>query len=227
MSGASSFHGDVPSMAATNLIDGSMYWRLCQIGPDHWDNEGGFVYRRSDPRPPDVVAIEALASIAVPAPVPSTSPGLGLPQVVGLPTWLWIDPTTWTPLQASVDAGGFTVTATVTPTSVRWDMGEPDAEPRICDGPGTAYDLGRPDDLQHSDCTYTYRWASDTLTDTHDTPDTRYHATVTTTWAVTWHTSDGQTGVLADIARSTPFSLRVTEIQAAICHNNPTRCDHD
>ncbi len=39
--------------------------------------------------------------------------------------------------------------------------------------------------------------------------------------------SDGQTGVLADITRTTPFSLHVTEIQAAICHNNPTGCDHD
>ena len=145
-----------------------------------------------------------------------------------MPTWLWIDPTTWAPLDASVDAGGFTVTATVTPTSVRWDMGEdPDSAPVVCDGPGTAYDLGRPDDRQHSDCTYTYRWASDTLTDTHDTPDTLYHATVTTTWAVTWHTSDGQTGVLADITRTTPFNLHVTEIQATICHTSPAHCDHD
>ena len=146
MSGASSFRGDVPSMAATDLVDGSMYWRLCQIGPDHWDNQGGFVYRRSDPRPPDVVASEALAAIQIPAPVPSTSPGQGLPQVVGLPTWLWIDPTTWTPLAASVDAGGFAVTATVTPTSVHWDMGEdPDTRSRwSVTGPGPPMTSGDP-----------------------------------------------------------------------------------
>jgi len=218
--------GDMGSFAARELVEGQYYSRLCEESAQRWAFDGGFVYRRAEARPADVVAVEALASIEVPAPVPSTSPGLELPQVVGLPTWLWIDPASWIPLEATVDAGGFGVTATVTPRSVTWDMGEDaEVEPVVCDGPGQAYDLARPDHLRRSDCTYTYRWASDTLAGTYDTPDGLYHASVTTTWGVAWRTSDGQSGVLADISRTTPFSVRVTEIQAAICHSEPRRCN--
>ena len=225
LSAATSISG-AERLAVPSLVEGQPYSRLCMASPDTWVYDGTFTYRgRNQPRPPEVVAQEALAQIQVPAPVPSTSPGIDLPQVVGLPTWLWIDPSSWQPLQTTVEAGGYSLTAVVTPTTVTWDMGEDDdIRPLECDGPGTPYDLGLPAHVpQHSDCTHTYRWASDTLTGP-DHADGRYQAAVTTTWSVAWSTSDGQAGTLTDLTRTTPFSLRVTEIQATICYSRPAAC---
>jgi hypothetical protein len=225
LGGATSIY-NAERLAVPSLVEGQPYSRLCMTSPNTWVYDGSFTYRgRNQPQPPEVVAQEALAQIQVPAPVPSTSPGIDLPQVVGLPTWLWIDAATWQPLQTTVEAGGYSLTAVVTPTKVTWDMGEDDdIRPVECDGPGKPYDLSLPAHvLQHSDCTYTYRWASDTLTGP-DHADGRYQAAVTTTWTVAWSTSDGQTGTLTDLTRTTPFSLRVTEIQATICYSRPADC---
>ena len=225
LGGATSIY-NAERLAVPSLVEGQPYSRLCMTSPDTWVYDGSFTYRgRNQPRPPEIVAQEALAQIQVPAPVPSTSPGIDLPQVVGLPTWLWIDAATWQPLQTTVEAGGYSLTAVVTPTKVTWDMGEDDdIRPIECDGPGKQYNLSLPAHVpQHSDCTYTYRWASDTLTGP-DHADGRYQAAVTTTWTVAWSTSDGQTGTLTDLTRTTPFSLRVTEIQATICYSRPADC---
>ena len=225
LSGATSIY-NAERLAVPSLVEGQPYSRVCMTSPGAWVYDGSFTYRgRNQPRPPEIVAQEALGQIQVPAPVPSTSPGIDLPQVVGLPTWLWIDAPTWQPLQTTVEAGGYQLTAVVTPTQVTWDMGEDDdIGPVECDGPGKPYDLSLPAHVpQRSECTYTYRWASDTLTGP-DHADGRYQAAVTTTWSVAWSTSDGQTGMLTDITRTTPFSLRVTEIQATICYSRPAAC---
>lgn len=59
--------------------------------------------------------------------------------VVGMPMWMWADPspTTFGPLSASATAGGVTVTATAKVTTVRWAMG--DGTTVTCHGPGTPY----------------------------------------------------------------------------------------
>jgi hypothetical protein len=207
----------VSRLTITNRVEGESYVRYCQIGPDRWENAGRYTYTAADDQElamtPEAVAELALASIDVPLPAPMTSPATDIPQIVGLPTWLWVDSSTWQPVSEQATAGGLTVTATVTPESITWDMGEGHGkDPVTCDGPGTPYDRGVADELQQTDCSYTYQYASD------DQGDGRYHATATMIWTVGWSTSDGDQGGLADITRTTTFDLTVGERQAVVTY---------
>ena len=77
-----------------------------------------------------------------PAPEIRLNPPAGEEQVVNVPTWMWLDRSAWQPVSATASAGAVTVTATASPRSVRWDMGNGDVV--VCDGPGTPYDPARP-----------------------------------------------------------------------------------
>jgi hypothetical protein len=202
------------ALAVGGRIEGRMYTRYCQVGPNRWENQGAYTYTPGGPGEvlaPEDVAQQALAKIIVPAPVPLTSPGAGVPQIVGLATWLWVDPATWQPLSDSATAGGMTITATVTPTRITWDMGEGRGKaPVVCDGPGTPYDPDGPDS-QRTDCSYTYQYVPD------DLGPGVYRATATMVWEVTY-TGGGQSGSLADIVRTATFELEVTERQAVVTY---------
>ena len=80
----------------------------------------------------------------LPAPVIETNPPQGAPQLVNLPTWLWIEPAAWQDQVAgpAVIAGVEQITVTATPTSVTWTL--PDGAPStvVCNGPGTPYTPG-------------------------------------------------------------------------------------
>jgi hypothetical protein len=189
-------------------------WTFSGVGP--FQQPGG------GPAPAETAEL-ALSQIVVPAPGIRTAPALELTGLVGIATWLWVEPTTWRPLSASASAGGLTVTATVTPTSVTWDMGEGrGTEPVVCDGPGTPYRLDVADSLQRTDCSYTFQWAStdhrraseDGLADDDDL----FHASATVTWSVRWVASNGESGALASITSTTSFDLRVGEVQAVVCY---------
>ncbi len=60
---------------------------------------------------------------------------------VGVPAWFWVPQGDWTPQVATATAGTDSVTATATPTSVTWDLG--DGTSITCSGPGTPYDQSR------------------------------------------------------------------------------------
>jgi hypothetical protein len=174
----------------------SAYW---QYTPDDAASPG-----------PDLAAMARQAYDQVPLvfPAPSTSPGIGVDQITGLPTWLWIDPSGWAELSARAEIPGFWVEVSASPRQVVWDMG--DGEQVTCDGPGTPYDPSRPDDEQSTTCSHVYQVVSS------DEPGGRYAASVTVVWSVSWRASTGATGVLADASRTTSFSLTVTERQAVV-----------
>jgi hypothetical protein len=202
------------SLAIDARVEGRMYTRYCQVGPNRWESQGVYTYTPGGPGEvlaPVDVARQALAKITVPDPVPLTSPGVGVPQIVGLPTWLWVDPATWQPLSDSATVGGMTITATVTPTHITWDMGEGRGkDPVTCDGPGTPYDPDGPDS-QRTDCSYTYQFVSD------DQGGGVYHAHAFMVWEVSW-SGGGATGTLTPIQRTTAFDLGVTERQAVVTY---------
>jgi hypothetical protein len=202
------------SLAIDARVEGRMYTRYCQVGPNRWESQGVYTYTPGGPGEvlaPVDVARQALAKITVPDPVPLTSPGVGVPQIVGLPTWLWVDPATWQPLSDSATVGGMTITATVTPTHITWDMGEGRGkDPVTCDGPGTPYDPDGPDS-QRTDCSYTYQFVSD------DQGGGVYHAHAIMVWEVSW-SGGGATGTLTPIQRTTAFDLGVTERQAVVTY---------
>ncbi|MFF9244588.1 ATP/GTP-binding protein [Streptomyces sp. NPDC014776] len=191
---------------------GAIYIRTCTLtnvnGPSSsvdqtlvWLADG----EKAPPVDPEAVAQQALAKMQLLGPKIG-SPRAGGRYVVGMPVWMWVDPspTTFGPQQASATAGGVTVTARATVTSVSWDMGD-GTEPAVCNGPGTKYQpsMGK---TPSPDCGHTY---------TH--PSTRaggkFHGTATATWTVDWAVNGGgQTGTFTEV-RQSAFEVGVREVQ--------------
>ncbi len=154
---------------------------------------------------PVVVAQQAVKHLGLSSPQVEMAPPDGSPQLVGVATWLWVDPTGWHPVSASASAGGVTTTATATPTKVVWDMG--DGHSVACDGPGTPYSASDPSAT--TDCSYVWPQAGS------------FAVTATIYWSVTWTASGaaggGSLGVQAGPGSTVPVT--VTESQAI---NTPT-----
>ena len=128
------------------------------------------------------------------------TPGRGSEQLVGVATWLWIEPGAWQTLTATASAGTVTTTATATPTKVVWDMG--DGSTVTCDGPGTPYDPNDP--TATTDCSYTWTQAGS------------YQVTATIYWSVSWTAVGAPGGGNLGLKPGPPsqMAVRVTESQA-------------
>jgi hypothetical protein len=198
------------------LVDGAWYYETCRYtdtgelaSSRYWQFVAG-----APGAGPDLAALAASAydRIPLPFPVPSTAPSLEARPITGLDTWLWIDPASWQPRQATAELAGFSVTVIAAPVRVIWDMGE--GEPAVeCDGPGTVWQPDGPES-QSTDCSYNYRWNSS------DQPGGVYPASVTVEWAVGWTASNGATGTLAPGRRTTTFDVAVKSLEASMCYRN-------
>ncbi len=73
-------------------------------------------------------------------PAPWTSPHVDGVQVVGLETWLAVDPGTWKPFSVTSRAGEVEVSATATPRRVVWEFSDGVVE--VCEGPGVQWSPG-------------------------------------------------------------------------------------
>ena len=154
---------------------------------------------------PGQVAQAAEADLNLPAPTVSTAPSGGK-AIVGLESWLWIDPTQWQPITATAAVNGITATATATPVSVVWAMG--DGNQVTCNGPGVAYNTNIPDADETTNCGYTYQETS------ASGPNQQFTITTAIEYDVTW-TSVGVAGggELGDIlGASTSTAVTVDEI---------------
>lgn len=162
--------------------------------------------------PPSAVAAQAEGEISLPSPTIDLSPS-GF-SVVGLPTWMWVDPSIWRTYSASASAGGLTATATATPVSVSWDMG--DGTPSVtCSGPGSAYQVGVPSDEQQTSCLHTYRTSSVGQPSPDGNPnDGAFVVTATITWEVSWSSSVHAAGSLAPLQTRSSTSARVEQVQS-------------
>ncbi len=128
------------------------------------------------PPPPAAVALQAEKQVPLASPTIDTAPPLNSEQLVNVAAWLWIDPASWKPLQASATIDGVSASATATPEKVVWSTG--DGSTLTCDGPGTPYDAADPGAT--SDCTYTW------TTSSADEPNGAFTLTATIYWQVTW-----------------------------------------
>ena len=149
---------------------------------------------------PVVVAERAAKQLGLASPAIEMAPPDGSPQLVGLASWLWINPDGWRAVSASATAGPVTTTATATPTKVVFDMG--DGTSVSCDGPGTPYNPAAPNAT--TDCSYVW-------------PDPgSFTVTATIYWSVTWSAvgaaGGGSLGLQAGPSTSVPVT--VTESQA-------------
>jgi len=143
---------------------------------------------------PVVVAEQAVRQLGLSSPTIEMAPPDGSPQLVGLASWLWINPDGWRAVSVSAAAGPVTTTATATPTKAVFDMG--DGTSVTCDGPGTPYNPAAPNAT--TDCSYVW-------------PDPgSFTVTATIFWLVTWSAVGATGGGSLGLQAGPPASVAVT-----------------
>ncbi len=133
---------------------------------------------------------------------------------MNLPTWLWIDPSIWHPESVSASVGPVTATASATPTSVTWVMG--DGGSLTCDGPGTPYDTALPAAAQSTTCSYRYLTSSAGQQSPDGNPNhASFVVSATVHWNVEW-TAVGAPGggALPPLATTTTTTIAVEQIES-------------
>lgn len=163
---------------------------------------------------PGVLRDRARARVVPPLPAPQVSPA---EAVANVPTWLWVDPATWTVAAAVESVGGVTVEVEARPVATTWDL---DEGSRSCSGPGIpwsedaqeAYDAQPPAERGTGNpaCTFVFHNSSTTR------PDGVHHAAVSVTWEFAWSLNGVAQGTFGSVDRTTTFDLRVGEIQGLI-----------
>ncbi|MEC3978895.1 hypothetical protein [Amycolatopsis sp. H20-H5] len=137
-------------------------------------------------------------------PTPSIAANPAGDQLVNLPTWMWLS-SGWAPLSATASVPGVSVTATATPTSVFWAMG--DGRTVTCAGAGTSFRPGSDPKASSPDCGHTYRNSSASQA------GQAFPVTATVHWTVTW-AGAGQAGTFPDMSTTGNATFRVAESQA-------------
>jgi hypothetical protein len=154
---------------------------------------------------PEVLAQQAVNQLSLPGPQVVTSPPPERMQLVNVPTWLWLDQDAWAPMSATASVPGESVTATATPTSVTWVLG--DGSTVECSGPGTPYRAGSDPAAASPDCGHTYVRSS------AGEPGGVFVVSATVSWGVSW-AGGGQSGTLPALTTTSSVQLRVGESQA-------------
>ena len=175
-----------------------------------------------DPRPPiytetpGQAAAKLVLRMGIEVPpihmAPRNAPGvMGL---VGLPVWMWIQPTatTWGPIDQTLTDGGVTLRLQGHAVNTTWDMGD-GSQTITCSTPGTPWhDEGVT--VQSPTCGYKgYTQPSTSKAN----PDGTYTITETATWQVNWVEVGGNntTGTQTVTVTATR-ALKVGEAQALI-----------
>lgn len=155
------------------------------------------------PGPPALGRL-AVSRLVLPRPAVELSPPTGAPQLVMLPTWLWIEPAWWTSRSASASVPGVTVTAVATPVEVRWSTG--DGEVLTC-GAGTAYVAGGDPGTASPDCGHTYTVPS------APQPGGVYDLKARVTWQVSW-SGGGFSGTAGPLFSTTSLPVEIAEVRS-------------
>lgn len=201
---------------------GGIYWKTCggQSQSKYYPGTGnGGIFipprtRGGPPADPGELADEALERTPLPEPAISMSPRPEIPQLVNLPTFLWIPAEQWRPFTASATAGPVTSTVTATPKRVIWDMGQGDQV--VCAGPGLPYDPNLSDEDNPSTCRFTYRRSSG------NQPGRTFTVTATMEWDTTWTvTGAAGGGGLGTLRRSSSTDVIVAELHALNVTDRP------
>lgn len=151
---------------------------------------------------PVELARAAYEQLRLPSPTVESSPAGE--QLVGLPTWLWLDRGGWAPVSATASVPGVSVTAVARPVSVVWALG--DGSTVTCSSPGVSYKPSAGPKSASPDCGHTYRASSG------GRPGGAYAVTATVHWRVTW-SGAGENGVFPDLTTVSDAAFRVAESQ--------------
>jgi hypothetical protein len=198
-------------LAAAEALGGKVsppaYWYVGSCGDpitNFWP-PALVTYRVYDVNPGvTLLAQEAIRHLNLPAPQIQLSPSLPAPQVVYVPTWLWIEPGAYTARSATASLAGLSVTAVGTPTKVTWSTG--DGASVTC-ARGTAWTAGTDPAAASPDCGHTYTQAS------RGEPGGDYTVRATITWRVTW-SGGGASGVEPALTSTSSVQVRVLESAA-------------
>jgi len=162
------------------------------------------------PGPPALGRL-AVARLVLPQPAVELSPPVGTPQLVMLPTWLWIEPAWWVGRSASASVPGVTVTAVAMPVQVRWKIG--DGAEYVCDQ-GTPYPAGGNPDGASPDCGHTFTRLS------RDQPGGVFPLSATVTWQVSW-SGGGAFGTLGPLFSTATLPVQVLESRSVNTGGQP------
>jgi len=209
---ATSLPANNPAWKGHSPSEGSLQWKSCAILlPGTPGSPGNFEGRPVEyrfapngtpaapavPVDPAALAQRAVRELAVPAPLLSVGPDRAK-LAVNLWTWLWVDDPGQ--LSVTVAAGGVSVTAKATLTSVTWSLGEPATDTDTfqpgspvtvtCQGAGTTPSANY-DWKAEPPCGHKFRWRS--LKERTSGTGT-WPITATTNWTVTWASNTGVTG---------------------------------
>lgn len=153
---------------------------------------------------PAQLAAEAQKKLQLPAPTIASNPRPGLPQLVSVPMWAWTPRSVFTPVSATAEVPGESVTATATPVSVTWIFG--DGSSTTCAGPGTPFPAGGDPEASSPDCGHTY---------TRSSGSGSFTVTATITWNVTW-AGAGQVGSFNGMTTTASEQVQVLQSQAVV-----------
>ena len=160
---------------------GDVYLKYCPDAAPVQVVLGAGIGALPPPMDPAVLAAQIIARMAFTGPTIVTAPPQGANSgVVGLPIWMWADPSPATtgPLSDSDAQGGVSVSVTGVVTQIVWDMGDGNS---VTCGHGTPYPGGGVD-TPSPDCGYTYATASTN----HVAGEGPWPITATSTWTITW-----------------------------------------
>jgi len=160
----------------------------------------------------ELLAQDAIRHLNLPRPAirlnPDSSPTdptrRAVPQVVFVPTWMWIDPVVWAPRSATASIAGLSVTAVGTPTTVTWSTG--DGHTTTC-GKGTPWTSGIDPKAPSPDCGHVYTVPS------RNAAGGKYTVTATITWRVTW-SGGGASGTEPALTSTASVPVQVLEAPA-------------
>ncbi|MBO0826740.1 MAG: hypothetical protein J2P24_03075 [Streptosporangiales bacterium] len=147
------------------------------------------------------LAIQATNRLPIPAPAVRTAPPRSKRELVGIPTWFWLDKSQWATRSATASAGGVSSTVTASPYELVLDVGD-GSDPFTCRAPWTPYRDGG-----HSSCTRAFMHSG------------RYTVTATVRWAADWHGSDGNGGTLPTMNQTVRFPVQVVQARSELVAN--------
>jgi hypothetical protein len=183
--------------------------RSCSTGPDDPLPTRTLVWiANGAPALPDpqVLAAQAESTLALPNPTLDSSPAVGVPQVVQLPTWVWLPAAQWAAQSATASVPGESITASASPVSVSLSWG--DGTTSTCQGPGTPFVAGVSNPAAESpNCGHTY------LVTSAGAPGGQFAVTATLAWAISW-SGGGTSGTFPDLTTSSTVRWSVAQIQA-------------
>ncbi|MGH3947507.1 MAG: hypothetical protein ACRDSE_00045 [Pseudonocardiaceae bacterium] len=186
---------------------GGWYMRACYLADATGESMVRWPMWLSTPpvASPEVLARHARSMLMLPDVLIRVSPAGD--QLVGLPSWLVVDPASWQTRSATASVPGVSVTATARPVSARWVMG--DGNSVVCHGPGTVWRPGLDPAADSPDCGYRYSRSS------AGAPGAAFPVTVTISWQVSW-AGAGQSGIVPGLTTTGGVPLRVAESQTVI-----------